>query len=207
MKTLELEFKRNCDGKGIHIFRQLKREKNVALYVRLNPATLKPLYYESIVINITPAGTVFADGSAPVEEDYEVYPRAKSFGKIAYCSNNLQRGEYFFQVLLEKVNYGQLQEAVDDDLVSVKSKRRGRRAIKRDFTFPNDRFTMKQLHQMNPSVSFALLYQYVRANLQKLFKIVETIGGKRGKPTIVYAPIDLPVVNSEFKSVEQKLNS
>ena len=49
---------------------------------------------------------------------------------------------------------------------------------------------MKQLELMNPEVSFGLLYQHIRGLLNIEFKIVDSLTGKRGKPTVVYKSIN-----------------
>ena len=81
----------------------------------------------------------------------------------------------------------------------VAAGKRGRKAKDRsNLKIPKDKFTMKQLELLNPEVSFALLYQHIRALLNIEYKIVESIGGKRGKPTLVYAPIDMVMSNWIF---------
>lgn len=201
MKKLQIEFQSNVDSTGLQTFKQIKRSDNTALYqrVRKDGSTHS---FEAFKIKIIKAGTVFAKGAVPVAEDYESYPGKTAFGRFAYSCKDLLAAEQRYdqlvksQIVLEEVEEDDEQEgAVPEKSESgkeVATGKRGRKAKDRStLKFPKDKFTMKQLEIMNPDFSFAFLYQHVRALLNIDFKIVASVGGKRGKPTIVYAPIDL----------------
>jgi hypothetical protein len=200
MKNLQLEFQTNADQTGLQTFKQIKRSNNTALYQRVRKdGTIHS--YEAFKIKIVKAGTIFAKGAVPVSEDYESYPGKGGFGKYAYSCKTLSQAEQRYDELVKSQIV--VDDVEDDDTVvgtekKVKSvtygAKRGRKTKDRGaLKIPKDKFTIKQLELMNPEVSFAFLYQHVRAMLNIEFKIVDSIGGKRGKPTIVYAPIDLVV--------------
>jgi hypothetical protein len=202
MKKLQLEFQSNHDQCGLHTFKQIKRCSNTALYQRIRKDGTTHSY-EAFKIKIVKAGTVFAKGATPISEDYESYPGKGGFGKYAYSCKSLAHAEQRYdellksQVAIEDVEGD--EDAVEgvvkkDQSVNNSTGKRGRKAKDRStLKFPKDKFTMKQLELMNPEVSFAFLYQHVRALLNIEFKIVDSLTGKRGKPTVVYAPIDLVV--------------
>jgi hypothetical protein len=202
MKKLQVEFQSNADQCGLHTFKQIKRSANTALYQRIRKDG-STHSYEAFKIKIVKAGTVFAKGATPISEDYESYPGKGGFGKYAYSCKTLAHAEQRYdellksQVAIEDVEGD--EDAVEgvvkkDQSVNNSTGKRGRKAKDRStLKFPKDKFTMKQLELMNPEVSFAFLYQHVRALLNIEFKIVDSLTGKRGKPTVVYAPIDLVV--------------
>lgn len=216
MKKLQVEFQSNVDQCGLHTFKQIKRTSNTAIYQRIRKDGSTHTF-EAFKVKIVKAGSKLPGGNV-VAEDYEAYPGKSAFGKYAYSCKDLEHAERRFDELLKsQIVVDEVEEDADDDVVSVKKNntektdgkgKRGRKAKDRkNLKFPKDKFTMKQLELLNPDFSFAFLYQHVRGLLNIEFKIVESLGGKRGKPTIVYAPIDLPIVNTEFKDVvEQKLN-
>jgi hypothetical protein len=201
MKKLQVEFQSNADQCGLHTFKQIKRSNNTALYQRIRKDGTTHSY-EAFKIKIVKAGTVFAKGAAPIAEDYESYPGKGGFGKYAYSCKTLAHAEQRYDELLKsQIVLDDVPD--DDDGVGVSAKKdkseekpaagkRGRKAKDRSaLKIPKDKFTIKQLELLNPDVSFAFLYQHIRALLNIEFKIVESLTGKRGKPTIVYAPIDL----------------
>ena len=217
MKKLQVEFQSNADQCGLHTFKQIKRTANTALYQRIRKDG-STHSYEAFKIKIVKAGTVFAKGAKPIEEDYESYPGKSAFGRYAYSCSDLAHAERRYDELLKsQVVLDDVAEEEDEGNVVEKKQsekkatagKRGRKAKDRSsLKIPKDKFTMKQLELLNPDVSFAFLYQHIRALLNIEYKIVESIGGKRGKPTIVYAPIDMNVSNDNFaQAVNQKLNS
>lgn len=209
MKKLQVEFQSNVDQCGLHTFKQIKRTAGTALYQRIRKDGTTHSY-EAFKVKVVKAGAKLPNGGV-VAEDYESYPGKSAFGRYAYSCSNLDNAERRYDELLKsQVVIDEVEE--DDatgtvvagkkdksensaDVESGKGKR-GRKAKDRsNLKIPKDKFTMKQLELMNPDFSFAFLYQHVRALLNIEFKIVESIGGKRGKPTIVYAPIDMNVSN------------
>lgn len=218
MKKLQAEFQSNVDQCGLHTFKQIKRTSNTAIYQRIRKDGTTHTF-EAFKIKVVKAGSKLPGGNV-VAEDYEAYPGKSAFGKYAYSCKTLEHAERRFDELLKSqenidtVDTDDVESEVvgskkDNSVKSVVKGKRGRKAKDRgSLKIPKDKFTIKQLEFLNPDVSFAFLYQHVRGLLNIEFKIVETLGGKRGKPTIVYGPMDFPVVNTEFKDVvEQKLNS
>jgi hypothetical protein len=202
MKKLQVEFQSNADQCGLHTFKQIKRTDNTALYVRIRKD--KTIHsYEAFKIKIVKAGTIFAKGAKPIEEDYESYPGKGAFGRYAHSCKDLAHAEQRYDELLKsQIVLDTVTDDEDDVDGGEKSKldnksaagKRGRKAKDRStLKIPKDKFTMKQFQLLNPDVSFAVLYQHVRGFLNIQFKIVASIGGKRGKPSIVYAPIDMLV--------------
>lgn len=216
MKKLQVEFQSNVDQCGLHTFKQIKRTSNTAIYQRIRKDGTTHTF-EAFKIKVVKAGAKLPGGNV-VAEDYEAYPGKSAFGKYAYSCKDLAHAEQRFDELLKsQIALDEVEEDADDAAIVKKDNteskvvkgKRGRKAKDRkSLKIPKDKFTMKQLELLNPDFSFAFLYQHIRGLLNIEFKIVESLGGKRGKPTIVYAPIDLPIVNTEFKDVvEQKLNS
>lgn len=202
MKKLEISFQTNADQTGLMEFRQLKRTANVAMYERVRKD--KSVHsYEVFLIKTVKAGTVFAKGATPVAEDYESYPGKSGFGKYAYSCKTLERANIRYEELIKNQNNhtdandaDAVSEPSDDnksktvDQIDAPRSTRGRKAKDRSaIVLPKDKFTIKQLELLNPQFSFALLYQHVRNLLNVQFKIVDTLGGRRGKPTLVYQVI------------------
>lgn len=77
-------FVTNADKCGDHIFTQVERSGRLAVYRRNRVSDGRTMGYEVITIKTVKAGTVFAKGTKPVENDYESYPGAESFGRSAW---------------------------------------------------------------------------------------------------------------------------
>ena len=201
MKKLQVEFQMNADICGLHTFKQIKRTSTAAMYQRIRKDGTTHSF-EAFKIKVIKAGAKLPNGLF-VTEDYESYPGKGSFGKYAYSCKTLEHAERRYEELLksqeivDNLDSDDVESVVDKKDNSVKSAVKGKRGRKakdrKSLQIPKDKFTIKQLELMNPDVSFAFLYQHVRGLLNIKFKIVETLGGKRGKPTIVYAPIDLAI--------------
>jgi len=193
MKKLQLKFQTNADGCGLQTFIQIKRNTNSALYSRQR-ADGSIHSYEVFKVRLVKKGAPLPGGLF-VEEDYEAYPGKSAFGKTAYSCKTLDRAEIRYEELLKAKIDADAAEEADEDISHTKSSdaspgKRGRKAVDRSgLNIPKDKFTIKQLHLLNPNVSFALLYQHIRGLLNIEFKIVATLQGGRGKPTLVYEPI------------------
>jgi hypothetical protein len=81
---LQTVFVTNADACGDHVFTQVARKGNVAVYRRNDVGTGRIAGWETVVIKTVKAGTVYAKGAAPTTSDTESYPGAKSFGKHAW---------------------------------------------------------------------------------------------------------------------------
>lgn len=100
-KPMQTVFITNADGCGDHIFTQIKRDGNVAIYSRTDCGTNKVVGYEVIVISTVKAGTVYVKGGKPTEHDTESYPGAKSFGKSGWSCASLEQAEKKFSVVVK----------------------------------------------------------------------------------------------------------
>lgn len=196
MKTLEKEFKCNNDKCGIHTFKQIKRVGNVAIYERTTSSG-QFHSYEVVKIKLVKAGTVFAKGAAPIAEDYESYPGAKTFGRgNAYACVTMENAEKRFDQLVNSqiASEEELEEVSEEtEVIGEKIEKkdgRGRKAKDRSglkFPIRGEKFEMKVLEAMNPDFSFAFLYQHVKSLLGIQFKVVGTVSAGRGKPKILYS--------------------
>ncbi len=93
---LQKQFITNADGCGDHVFTQLERSGQFAVYRRTPVGSTTPVGFEVVTIKTVKAGTVFAKGAKPIEHDYESYPGASSFGKTAwFCSTEKRAFELF----------------------------------------------------------------------------------------------------------------
>lgn len=68
----------NSDGCGDHVFTQVVRKGNVAVYRRNKVSDGRVFCFETIIIKTVKEGTTYAKGSTPTETDTESYPGAKS---------------------------------------------------------------------------------------------------------------------------------
>lgn len=68
----------NADACGDHVFTQVARKGNVAVYRRNKVSDGRVFCFETIIIKAVKEGTTYAKGSAPTEFDTESYPGAKS---------------------------------------------------------------------------------------------------------------------------------
>lgn len=203
MKKLELEFVSNVDKLGLHKFRQLKRDGNVAMYER-RPVIVSTKNqrrtetvsnyvhsYEVFVVKVTKAGTVFAAGASPTGEDRESYPGYASFGKFAFSCKTLERAEFRYTELLQRQNEKQQCEH-DDAVESDASKsKRGRKAKIINMPIPRRgaTFSMKNLMQWSgqsqPNL-YIRLKRMIEQDLVRVAGTVEKLVKTRGKPEVLY---------------------
>lgn len=80
---MQTVFVTNADGCGDHVFIQVARKGNVAVY-RRNKLDGSVFGFETIVIKTVKAGTVYAKGATPTAADTESYPGAQSFGRLGW---------------------------------------------------------------------------------------------------------------------------
>lgn len=201
MKLLQEEFKSNVDQTGLQTFKQIKISDAAAIYQRIRSDGTTHSF-EAFKIKVVKAGAKLP-GGLTVQEDYVSYPGKNSFGKTAYSCKSLSAAEARYDELIKKASDAEAEadEVLVDEVIGgekVKSEKsstggkRGRKAIDRSsIKVPKDKFTIKQLELLNPTLSFALLYQHIRGLLGIEYKISGTITGGRGKPKIIYSPIDM----------------
>lgn len=145
MKKLENQFTMNADKVGDNIFTQIKREGKVAIYKRsrLNGEVKS---YEVFIIKTVEKGAPLPNGKT-VEETYESYPGAASFGKTAYDCKTLDSAEERFVELMVKVKNS--DDAKKEAIKTGKPVRRGRKASVNKKVVPvpakNSKFTMKMM--------------------------------------------------------------
>ena len=80
---LQSVFVTNADACGDHVFTQVARKGNVAVY-RRNKTDGSVFGFETVVIKTVKAGTVYAKGATPTVNDTESYPGAQSFGRLGW---------------------------------------------------------------------------------------------------------------------------
>ena len=184
MKKLEKKFTMNADKVGDNIFTQIKREGDVAIYERAWPdGRIKG--YEVFMIKTVEKGTPLPNGKK-VEETYESYPGAASFGKTACDCKTLDRAEERFEEFLEKVK--NRDEAAEEAKRTGKPNRGKRTKVKPVVNVPKGKFTMKMLIA-ETGMTQPQLYPFVKQWLtDSLIEVVESVKAEagRGRPSLVY---------------------
>lgn len=87
---LQSVFVTNADACGDHVFTQVARKGNVAVYRRNKVLGGSCFGWETIVIKTVKAGTVYAKGATPTAADTESYPGAQSFGRLGWHYPSLE---------------------------------------------------------------------------------------------------------------------
>lgn len=108
---MQTVFVTNADGCGDHIFTQVSRKGNVAIYRRNKVSDGSCQGYETIVIKTVKAGTVYAKGATPTVADTESYPGAQSFGKLGWSYPSLGAAE----AKMEELTKVKVEETVDEE--------------------------------------------------------------------------------------------
>lgn len=184
MKKLEKKFTMNADKVGDNIFTQIKREGGVAIYERSWPnGTVKS--YEVFIIKTVEKGTPLPNGKK-VEETYESYPGAASFGRTASDCKSLDQAEVRFEEYLEKVK--NREEAAEESKRTGKPNRGKSTKAKSVVKVPKGKFTMKMLIS-DTGLTQPQLYPIVKQWLaDSLIEVVESVKaeGGRGRPSLVY---------------------
>ena len=85
---MQVLFVTNADSCGDHLFEQIARKGNIAVYKREIVKTGRIFGYEVIKIKVVKAGTIYAKGATPTAADTESYPGAESFGFSAWSYNS-----------------------------------------------------------------------------------------------------------------------
>lgn len=183
MKKLEKRFTMNADKVGDNIFTQIKREGKVAIYERSWPdGPVKS--YETFIIKTVEKGTPLPNGKQ-VEETYEAYPGAASFGRTAYDCKTLDQAEDRFVELQNKVKNS--EEAAEESKRTGKPNRGKRAKAKSVVNLPKDKFTMKMLISstgMTQPQLYPMVKQWLSDNLIEIVDSVKAEG--KGRPSFVY---------------------
>jgi hypothetical protein len=87
---MQTVFVTNADACGDHVFTQVARKGNVAVYRRNKVSDGVCQGWETIVIKTVKAGTVYVKGGTPTAADTESYPGAASFGKLGWHYPSLE---------------------------------------------------------------------------------------------------------------------
>lgn len=176
MKELELTFVANCDKCGDNRFIQLMKQpvgnRGVALYKRQGMQG-NLLGYEVFMYKVVTAGTPLPKGF--VEEDYEPYPGASSFGKTAFYCMTEERAQYHFARLVKKA----------EEAEANPTKGRGRRKKATEpvkIEYPQGAFTVNMLASTQKQMHTIVVYKQVKADLKKgLITQVGTQKNRTGK--------------------------
>ncbi len=199
MKTLETVKIWGGDGLGqasAVTLTQLKRTETAALYQRTQKNGM-PGGYEVFMVKVVKAGTPQLGGGV-VEEDYEVYPRANSFGRTAWAPGSLGLAEKIYENLVKGLRPRDVESTEDDDgpeetpTVSTRVPgQRGRvKGARPQLTVPTTEFSVKELAELNTveyPIAFTFIKEAIEANTIKLVRSERR--ASRGKLTNVYSKI------------------
>lgn len=99
---LQSVFITNADSCGDHVFTQIARKGNIAIYRRDNVSDGRCFGWETIVIKTVKAGTVYAKGATPTAADTESYPGAQSFGRLGWHYPSLGAANFKLEELTKE---------------------------------------------------------------------------------------------------------
>jgi hypothetical protein len=198
MKTLEPIKIWTGDGLGqasAVTLTQLKRTPTVALYQRTQKSGA-PQGYEVFIVKIVKAGTPQLGGGV-VEEDYEVYPRANSFGKTAWAPGSLGHAEKIYENLCQGLKPCDVGEETDGEetpetpTVPRVPGQRGRvKGERPQLTVPVMEFTVKELAELN-KVEYPVAFTFIKeATEAKTIKFLRTERrNAKGKESSIFAKV------------------
>lgn len=198
MKQLQTEFIKNVDMVGDQKFVQLdiNTERTHAIYKRLVMHENSRVFgFEVINIKTRLKGQPLPGGSVEAE-DREVYPGAKSFGKIGWFFVNEQSARNKYKELIEShsnavvAGLGPTRDVTPK--VRVNGTRRGReRKYGTTLSIPPGEFTVRDLmdiHQEPQPTIYLKLQAKIRAGeIKEVGSKPNSLG--RGKPTKIYATV------------------
>jgi hypothetical protein len=175
---LQTEFVTNADSCGDHIFKQIRREGDVCAYSRTSVETGKIVGYEVFLVKTVKAGTVFAKGSKPTENDYESYPGKSSFGRSAWSFITTKQVSEKIEELLK----GKCQETVLVPVMSITQQME-----KETSDIPEGEFSQSQFATMNCLPARGIVYNILQALINKgLVKLARKVQVGPGRPTSMY---------------------
>lgn len=191
MKSLELEFETNANGTGLQLFQQVEKgltpsNKSIYIYKRVyttGDQTGNIFGYEVVMPSIKKAGTynLPPKGSGKTityEEDFEEYPGASLFGKVAWFFPNFELAKSRFESL-------KLVKELKPKVVKVK---KIRKTINRDGWFaPEGEFSVNEIAEKN-NINYTLANQFVIQELKagRIEKTRKERRNLRGKETQLY---------------------
>ena len=189
MKKLQKEFTGNYDRVGINKFVQIRNENGVAIYERFNTDGTHRSY-EVFVIKTVEKGSPLPNGKV-VEESYQAYPGANSFGKTAYDCRTLAQAEERFDQLVQKVKDS--AEAKEESIKTGKPNRGRRSGTKTNVNVPEkgSKFNMKLLITntgLTQPVLFPIVKEWEKNGLIKVNGYIKSETGK-GRPSVEYVVI------------------
>jgi len=178
MKLLPIEKVWTGDDFGVVdaiTLKQIKRTPTDAPH----PAALYERYkkngvlkgYEVFIVKIVRAGTPQLGGGV-VAEDYEVYPRFRSFGKTAWQPDSLATAEMYYENLIAGKRprdvATEIEDADDADdegqTVPVVHVTKVQKPVA-ELTLPNGEFSTKELAAQN-GVDYSIAYLFLKGALQ-----------------------------------------
>lgn len=200
MKEIELEFVTNANKTGDMTFKRVKQGvtpngKHVYIYSRTKmDGTL--FTYEVIVPNVKKAGTYPLPGGKTITytEDFEEYPGASVFGRIAWEFHQWAASEAKFNLLTAVAVPDIEEETKTAPTVSVNEplapKHRGRQKGPRPaLTMPVGEFSTNELAEQN-KVDYPVAALFIREALDKTIRYVRCEQrNARGKKTNLYTAI------------------
>ena len=189
---LQTAFVTNADSCGDHLFTQIARTGNVAVYKRTRVSDEWSCGYETILIKTVKAGTVYVKGGKPTEVDTESYPGAASFGKTGWSYNNQKMAFAKFEELVKKeedktlvddepMTLGFATSMVEDEPTTVVKKNSDGVSI------PSDEFTQADFAELNNLPPRGSVYNLLKSMIEKgLVKEAKRVSFGRGRPTVMY---------------------
>lgn len=113
---MQVQFIKNSNKCGNHIFELIRKEGNVYLYKRTVIKTGKVFGYEVIISTVVKAGTIFTKGGKPTAFDYESYPGFKAFGRKGwFCATLDQATQRFDEIITGKLKIEEGNEDENDE--------------------------------------------------------------------------------------------
>lgn len=189
---MQTEFITNADGCGDHLFTQLVRKGNVAVY-RRDRVGGTVFGYETIIIKTVKAGTVYVKGGKATETDTESYPGAASFGKTGFSYITEKDAMDKFNDLVKKeenktvvddepMTLGFVTSSVveDEPTTVVKNNSDG-------VLIPSGEFTQADFAEVNNLPPRGSVYNLLKSMIEKgSVKESRRVSFGRGRPTVMY---------------------
>lgn len=202
MKTIEPVFAKNANQCGKMTFTQIKvgvnpAGRNVYIY-RRDKMDGTFFSFEVFIAMVKKAGSYKVPTPKgqeqkyiTYEEDFEEYPGASLFGRIAWEIKNLPWAEHRFQELTATAidvpdeDEGDEDES-DETPESTEPKHRGRpKKVLPEFKIPDGEFSVKELAASN-GTEYVTAYQFIQQNMNLFVPTRTERRAAKGKETQLY---------------------
>jgi hypothetical protein len=191
----QTQFITNADGTGDHIFTQIKRSGNVAIYRRESVKGGK-YGFEVVVLKHIKAGTPLP-GNNVVQADYESYPGKSAFGKTAWFCVNEAAAEDRFDRLVKNLSTTpvEVQEPVEAvEMVKFATAVVPVVEVKNDnsstWNIPVGEFTQAEFAKANELPERGKVYNVLQSVINKgLVKLADRRKSGAGRATCYYVGV------------------